>query len=139
MEARMVKWVVWQVGAPLLGPVIVSAVVVFFWWTLDDGFHFEWAPIWEDVTPWALTFYAITLIGATMDDFLPKWQEHKVLGWGMIAVGAASAIYSAMLVLARINLHTKPGTGVYVATFILVIISIGVCYRGAKVSQGVIG
>ena len=61
----------WQVLAPVLGPILISVLVVFLWSTGQPGFQMDWSII-VDVSPWALTFYTITLIGATMNDFWPK-------------------------------------------------------------------
>ena len=101
------------------------------WWTGDKNFAIKWSLIVEDVTPWALTFYAITLIGATMNDFWSKLPSHPVLGVALILTAFAVAIYGAFIVIWRHNSAFTPGTGVYVVTFLLLGISIGLCYRGA--------
>lgn len=125
------KWLFWQVVAPLVGPVVISAIVAMLWWTGSPDFKIHWPLIVEDVTPWALTFYAITLIGATMDDLWPKLSGHAVLGVSLIVMALAAAIYGAFIVIWRHNSGFAPGAGVYVVTFAILVISIGLCYKGA--------
>lgn len=125
------KWVFWQVLAPLVGPIAISAIVAMLWWTGDKHFKINWLLIVEDVTPWAITFYAITPIGATMNDFWPKLPQHPVLGVALILSAFAAAVYGAFIVIWRHDSGFSPGTGVYAVTFILLIISVGLCYRGA--------
>lgn len=125
------KWIFWQVVAPIVGPILISAVVAMLWWTGDKNFQINWPLIVEDVTPWALTFYAITLIGATMNDFWSKLPRHPGLGLALILTAVAAAIYGAFIVIWRHNSAFSPGTGVYTVTFILLLISVGLCYRGA--------
>lgn len=125
------KWVFWQVVAPVVGPIVISAIVAMLWWTGDKAFQINWPLIVEDVTPWALTFYAITLIGATMNDFWPKLARHPGLGVALILMAFAAAIYGAFIVIWRHNSEFTPGTGVYTVTFIILVISIGLCYKGA--------
>lgn len=125
------KWMFWQVVAPLVGPIVISGIVAMLWWTGSPNFHINWPLIVEDVTPWALTFYAITLIGATMNDFWPKLSKHPVLGVALILMAFAAAIYGAFIVIWRHNSDFAPGTGVYTVTFAILVISIGLCYKGA--------
>ena len=127
------KWMIWQVIAPLGAPILISALVVFLWWTGASNFSIKWHSLFDDVTPWALIFYSITLIGATMNDFWSKLPEHPVLGVGLIALGFVVALYSALIVLWRqLDSHFIPGTAVNLVTFLLLALSIGLCYTGAK-------
>jgi hypothetical protein len=54
-------WITWQVLAPILGPILISSVVVLLWQTGTRNFPIKWGIV-VDVTPWALTFYCITLL-----------------------------------------------------------------------------
>jgi hypothetical protein len=134
MKAWQWKWIFWQVFAPIAGPILVSGLVASMWWTGQPDFSLNWRLLIDDVTPWALTFYAITLIGATMNDFWPKLPEHPVLGAALIVTALAITIYGAFIVIWRHNTHFAPGPAVYVVTFMLLGISIGLCYKGAKLS-----
>src|SRR5260221_587995 len=58
------KWLFWQVAAPILGPILISAIAVIFWASIDSMFTMKWDVI-LDVSPWALTFFIGTVIGAT--------------------------------------------------------------------------
>ena len=120
--------------APIVGPIAISAIVVLAWWTGQPKFPINWHLLIDDVTPWALTFYTITLIGATMNDLWPKLSNHPVLGVSLIVVAFAVALYAAFIVIWRHgDPNFKPETSVYLVTFILLGISIVLCYNGNKV------
>jgi len=125
------KWILWQVLVPIFGPIIISAIVVLAWWTGQPQFPINWRII-VDVTPWALTFYCITLIGATMNDLWADLLAHPALGLSLMMVALAVALYAAFIVIWRHNPAFVPGTPVYVSTFILLGISIVLCHQGAK-------
>ena len=66
------KWLSWQVLAPLAGPIAVSYLVACYlvallWETGQPNFHMNWKVI-VDVTPWALTFFTMALIGSGFND-----------------------------------------------------------------------
>jgi MFS superfamily sulfate permease-like transporter len=125
------KWILWQVAAPLLGPIIVSLLVVLAWHTGKPGFRMQWSIV-LDVSPWALTFYAMTLIGATMNDFWPKMQGHAVLGISLFTVATAVALYASFIVVWRHDPDFKVGTPVYGVTLFLLFLSIVLCHQAAK-------
>jgi uncharacterized membrane protein len=111
--------------------MIISGIVVFFWWTLKSGFAPSWHVI-ADITPWALTFYCITLIGATMNDLWGDYQKRPELFVGLLLTAAGVIVYYSLIVILRHEPSFVPGTAAYVATFILLAVSIGLCYRAAK-------
>jgi len=127
------KWIIWQVVAPILGPLAISAGVALLWSTGDPGFSINWQVIIDEVTPSALTFYAITLIGATMNDLWPKLSDHPVLGSSLMVTAFAVALYGAFIVIWRHNSQFTAGKPVYVVTFVLLGISIYLCHKGAKI------
>ena len=43
------------------------------WWSGRPDFSLKWDVI-LDVTPWALIFYSITLIGAALNDLMPDFS-----------------------------------------------------------------
>ena len=57
------SWILLQVVAPLVGPILISIIVVFAWQTGNLNFCIDWPIIFDDISPWALTFYCITLGG----------------------------------------------------------------------------
>lgn len=124
------KWIIWQVIVPLAGPIIISGVVALMWRTGEPSFLINWHLIIDDLTPWALTFYSITLIGVTMNDLWPKLSAHPVLGVSLLATAFGVAIYEAFMVIWRHNDKFTPGTGVYVVAIILLGMSIYLCYKG---------
>src|SRR6266478_5697885 len=116
------KWIFWQVLAPILGPILISAGVVFLWSTGQPGFQMDWHII-VDVSPWALTFYAITLIGATMNDFWHKMGDHWMLGAGLFGIATAVALYASFIVVWRHDPKFVVGTPVYTVTLFLLFLS----------------
>jgi hypothetical protein len=126
------KWIFWQVLAPVLGPVLISVLVVFLWSTGQPGFKMDWGII-VDVSPWALTFYTITLIGATMNDFWHKLGDHQVLGVGLIVIAIAVALYASFIVVWRHDPKFTVGTPVYAVTLFLLCLSIVLCHQATKV------
>jgi len=130
-----VKWIIWQVLAPIFGPMAMSVIVVLAWRSGQPQFPINWYLIVEDITPWALTFYCITLIGATMDDLWPELQQHPGLGLSLIMVALAVALYASFIVIWRHDRNFTPGVPVYVVTFLLLTLSIVLCHEGAKVER----
>jgi hypothetical protein len=124
-------WFVWQVIIPLLGPVIISLVVVGAWATGNPRFTPR-LEIAVDVTPWALTFYSLTLIGSTFNEFWAKLGEHPALGVGLILNAMAVTLYASFMVIWRHDPTFTPGAPVYIVTLALLLISIWLCYTGYR-------
>jgi hypothetical protein len=125
------KWIFWQVIAPVAGPIMISALVVFAWRSGQNTFKVDWSVV-LDVSPWALTFYTITLIGATMNDLWPKLGDHAALGVFLIVVAFSVALYASFIVIWRHDRAFVPGTSVYLVTCLLLAISVVLCHRAAK-------
>ena len=68
-----------------------------------------------------------------MNDLWLDFQNRSVLILGLLATAFAVALYCAFIVIWRHDPTFVPGIGVYMVTFILLGVSIGLCYRGAKV------
>jgi hypothetical protein len=124
-------WIGWQVIVPLLGPTAISALAVFSWWTVEPAFSLDWHVL-VDVSPWALTFYCVTLISATINDRSHRLESHKVVRVSLMVVAGAVAIYNAIVVIKRNDPHFTPGTSLYFFTLFLLAISIGLCHHASK-------
>ncbi|MBS0418095.1 MAG: hypothetical protein JSR66_10305 [Proteobacteria bacterium] len=121
------QWLIWQVGVPLGGPVILSWLIVLAWQTGNPGFVPKWNVI-LDVSPWALTSYSLTLIGASMNDLWPKIPSHPFIGCSLIVTALMITIYTAFMVIWRHNDHFLPGRSVYLLTGALLLVAIPLCY-----------
>jgi hypothetical protein len=110
----------------------MSVIFVYLWESGQPGFVIRW-PIIVDVSPWALIFYSMTLIGATMHDFSPKFSDHQALGYSLIATAIAVVLYAGFIVIWRHDPKWNPGVAVYSVTGGLLLASIGLCHQGAKV------
>ena len=65
------RWILFQVAVPLLGPIVVSALVAAGWETGQPTFHMDMKVIF-DVTPWALIFFTMALLGS---GFYDVWAD----------------------------------------------------------------
>jgi len=124
------KWILWQVAVPILGPVAMSALAAVLWWSGRPDFHIDWRII-IDISPWALTFYAITLIGAALNDLTPNFSDRPGIGVSLILAAVAVSLYGGFIVIWRHDPKFTAGAGVWVVTFILLAISIGLCHNEA--------
>lgn len=80
-------------------------------------------------SPWALTFYAITLIGATMNDFAKEFSNRIGVGVGLILAAVTVSMYTGMMVIWRHDNGFKPGIGVWAATLFFVAVTVGLCHE----------
>jgi hypothetical protein len=126
------KWLSWQVLAPLLGPIVVSYFVALLWETGDQNFHMNLKVI-IDVTPWALTFFTMALIGSGFNDVWGDLAKRQATAAFLVVDAVAVLIYAAFIVIWRHNEKFEPGTAVYALTLILLGTSIVVCHEAAKV------
>jgi hypothetical protein len=127
-------WLFWQVGIPILGQALISLLVVVAWKTINPGFM-PMIGIILDVTPWALTFYALTLIGATLNGLWPKISDHGSLAVWLLVVAFFSALYTSLLVIRRHESTFVPGAAVYYVTLLLLFISVVLCHWGYAASK----
>jgi hypothetical protein len=126
------KWLIWQVIAPLVGPIAVSFIVALLWETGQPNFHMNLKVI-VDVTPWALTFFTMALIGSGFNDVWGDLAQRQATAASLVVDAAAVLIYASFIVIWRHTPNFEPGTGVYVLTLILLGTSIVVCHEAARV------
>jgi hypothetical protein len=92
------QWLIWQIGVPLGGPVILSWLIVLVWQTGNPDFIPEWNIV-LDVSPWALTSYSLALIGASMNALWPRISSHPFIGCSLICVASLTSILLAAIFL----------------------------------------
>lgn len=92
------KWVTINVLVPLLGPVLLAAIVVLLSQANDPDFQIDFWLIF-DITPTALTFYGIALISGSLTEFWRHIGDHAILGIAAIIMISVTAINYAILVL----------------------------------------
>src|SRR5215472_17639370 len=123
------RWILWQVAIPILGPIGMSAIFLLAWKTGEPpDWAIKWHPIIEDVTPWALIFYSMTLIGATIDDFLPKFSAHIPFGVSLAVVAIAVTVYASFIVIWHQDANWHVRSPVYYVTGFLLVLSIVMCH-----------
>jgi hypothetical protein len=122
-------WLGWQVVTPILGPILVSAAVVSLWQMGPRSFPIDWSIVCDDVSPWALSFYCVTLICVTMHDFWPEISKHPVLGGAMIVVAFAVAVYASFIVVWRHDTTFHPGTKLWQIAFVFLVTVVALCHR----------
>jgi hypothetical protein len=121
------QWLTWQVMMPLGGPIILSWMIILAWQTGNPDFMPRWSVI-LDVSPWALTFYAISLIGASLNELWARMPAHPHLGWGLIMAAATVAVYTAFMVIWRHNSAFVPGRSVYILSAGMLLVSVALCH-----------
>lgn len=127
-------WLLWQVAIPLLAPIVISGVVVGAWATGNPTFTPSMSII-VDVSPWALTFYSLTLIGSTFNVFWPKLGTNAMLGIGLILTAVAVTLYASFMVIWRHDPTFSPGVPVYIVTVFLLCISVILSHNGHKAGK----
>lgn len=113
---------------PILGPILLAALFIWLWSTGDARFTPDYGNAIANVSPWALTFYSLTLLGSTLHAFLPKMNKHQGLGISMIVVALAVCVYAGFIAVWRHNSGFEPGVQVYGVTLVLLLITITICY-----------
>ena len=146
-SGAFLRWLWWQVIVPLAGPILLAVIVAYTWMSIEPSFQLDWS-ILIDITPWAVTFFCIGLVGSTMDllwDLLTKtpaagtdaakWSRviYLFVGLGFSAFTVAG--YNALMIIAR---H-KPGyvapTVTWMVTGVLAVMSIALSYNGQKAAK----
>jgi hypothetical protein len=120
-------WLVWQVMVPLVGPVALSWLIILAWQTGNPDFTPRWSVI-LDVSPWALTFYAIALIGAALNELWPTISVHPHLGGGLIFIATTVATYTAFMVIWRHNSAFVPSRNIYIPSVFMLLITVALCH-----------
>ena len=135
LESIEGSWLAWRVAVPLLTPIIISFVVIMAWASGSPHFTPN-IRIALDVSPWALTFYALTLIGSTLNEFWPKLATHPALGVALFLVAGSVTLYAAFMVIWRHDPAFVPGLPVYGVTIVLLFISVILCHIGYQKRGG---
>ena len=120
------KWLFFQVGLPLIGPVVIGAGVAVLWLTGASSFEVQW-PIIVDTTPRALTFYNIVLLTSTAYAHQDTVVNNLTRLLQFILIGFASALYHSFTVIWRHDPEYTLTTQVYVMALILTVLTIVIC------------
>ena len=94
------KWVVWQFLMPVFAPIIISSIVVILWSTGNPAFQPRFSVI-IDVSPWALTFYSLTLICSTLHEMRGRLASCGDLCIALMFDAAAVFLYASFMVIWR--------------------------------------
>jgi hypothetical protein len=79
------EWAFWQVGAPLGTPILFSLAGALLWELGPQPFTIKWDLI-LDASPWALSFFSLTLIGAALHDLWIAKSRSSYSLWGVLVV-----------------------------------------------------
>jgi hypothetical protein len=124
------RWLIWQVLAPLLGPIIVSLFFALLWETGQPNFHVNWKVV-VDVTPWALIFFTMALLGSGLNEVWGQIAQKQATFVFLLVNAAAVLIYASFIVIWRHEPNYEPGTSVYALTIILLMTSVVICHEAA--------
>jgi hypothetical protein len=128
-------WLVRQVVVPLGGPIALSWVIISAWQTGNPDFVPQWG-IALDITPWALVFYALALMGTALNELLPQISTHVRLGWLLIVTASLTQIYAAFLIIWRHNSTFVPNRTVYIAAAFRVLLAIVLSHTATSRIRG---
>jgi len=106
------QWLTLQVILPLIGPIAVSFVVALLWQTGQPKFQIDTGVI-VDITPWAMTFFAVALIGGGFHDIWLALALHRALFIFLLVDAAAVLIYASFIVIWRHQTGWVPPPSVY--------------------------
>ena len=95
------QWLLWQVGVPLGGPIVLSCLIVLLWQTGMPDFVPQWSIV-LDASPWTLTFYTLALIG----------------------LGSLAQIFIAFLLVWRHNVAYTPNRNVYLCAVGMLLLAV---------------
>ena len=110
------KWLGLQVGLPLLGPIVLSLIIAVGVKTLQPDLPLS-RDVIVDVTPWALIFFTMALLGGGIHDY---WSAGARLPAAMrppvaviiflFVVGAAVLIYVSLIVFSDSSIPAVPAS-----------------------------
>jgi hypothetical protein len=125
------SWLSWQVLSPLVGPIAVSFVAALLLKTMQHDVSLN-RDVIVDVTPWALIFFTLALLGGGFNDVWPTLGRHKILFGFLVVEAVVVLMYVETTVSWRLQ-HpgVAPDVGVWVAAFIMLVASILLCHEAA--------
>jgi hypothetical protein len=134
-------WLNLQVLLPLAGPIVLSLLIALALITLKPKVPLN-PDVIVDVTPWALIFFTMALLGSGIHDYWSAVARPPAPGVvrpsmaviiSILVVAAAILIYVTLIVADRLQQSgaSAYGTSVWVLTFILLGASIVVCHEAA--------
>ena len=122
-------WLFWSVLVPTMGPPFFTLLVFGAWMTFATQAKPDIKSIVADLSPWALCFFGLTLIGASINEMgFKRFAEHRALGVSMAVVGIAALGYAVLLALFRAMGKDVAHAPVYYVTFVLWALAVVLCH-----------
>jgi len=122
--------------------MLISVGAVVMWKLFEKGFKPDFEVI-ADLSPWAISFFAATLIAATVREIyahakkamsVPEFQRILEGNVGVFAAQVSVSIlllfYISFMVIKRHDSMFNPDAGVWVASFLLWFLAVLSCYWG---------
>ena len=135
------RWIFWQIVVPVFGPTLIALAVAVAWMSLEPTFSIRWAVV-VDITPWATTFYCITLVCSTMHALWERIVASETVGaefynrfTSLMMIASAVVLYNALTVIKRHDPSFAAPSAAYWVTAVLMIVSVVLSYRGHLVAQ----
>lgn len=129
------QWLLWQVGVPLGGPIVLSSMIVLEWRMGNPDFIPQWNVI-LDTSPWTLTFYTLALIGAALNELWPRISTQKTLGGWLIGLASFAQIHASFLVVWRHNNTFVPNQSVYTCSTCMLLMAVVLGHEAYSRSRG---
>ena len=122
------RWFLWNFAAPVFGPIVLSGLFVILWMPLKKNFTPDFGII-VDVTPWAITFYTITLIGSTVDVVWEVISKQIGKAVGLVVIVLAVLVYTSNTIIRRHDTDFVLGPEVYIVPLIFMGLAVYLCYK----------
>lgn len=124
----MQKWLIMQVAVPLLGPVVMSFIIVSLWSTNVPEFTPNWSLV-LDFAPSAVTFYAVSLcLGTIYANRESNGNAAKLMPF-LNLIAFLTSLYFSFIVVWRHMGIVDYTTNTYFVCSVLLISSIFLCAR----------
>lgn len=123
-------WIAWEVFFPLGMPVLMAGLVMILWATGPMPLPLAWSVV-IDITPWTLTFFAVTLLSTSLRRSRANEAVRDGLFWVLLLQAAISAFYFSCFVIWRHVHNYNPGVGAYFLSTILALSAVRTCHANA--------
>ena len=132
---RFLIWFLGEVVVPLLGPVVLAMMFIGLWSTGASGFTPDYGIVLDNLSPWVLTVYALTLIGSTFNDLGSKMGQNVLLVCSLATVALVVGVYAAFIAVWQHDSRWSPDAYVYTVSAVLLLVSIALSYLGHHLSK----
>ena len=93
----------------------------------------DYGIVFDNLSPWVLTVYALTLIGSTFNDLGAKMGQHAVVVGALAVFACVVGVYAAFITVWQHDAAWMPDAYVYTVSGGLLLIAIALSYHGGPI------